>query len=114
MPFTQEYLELFEYKVSQNLNYFDGIKIVLHKAFYVESMQKDNENIFLQKIYNVIVKNFKSIIVIEPEYRIANDKHKHGLAPYHYIDSYYLSFLKTLELKLNEKINLKLNFSMNK
>ncbi|EPF71606.1 DUF6270 domain-containing protein [Acinetobacter rudis] len=74
----------------------DGTKI------YGNTDYIDEENKFLEKIYNYIRQNYSDVrfMTYESSKLIANSKHKWGLTPFHYVDDVYKTFLSNLEKKL--------------
>lgn len=113
LPFTEEYMNLFIQMIDQ-IDILNNSKIIIHKALYAESMERNNENEKLNFMYEVLHQNLKKSIMIEPDSRYVNATHKWGVAPYHYIDEYYKSFVSKLSLAINQPISLKNLHTLNK
>lgn len=111
--FSNEHLILFESSMQDCSEFFSDKKVFIHKALYVDDMQKSNENAVLNTMYGMLLKAIPHAILIEPEPKIANNNHKWGLAPYHYIDLYYKSFVNLLS-EHDNSVHINSSMSMNK
>lgn len=111
--FSDAHLSLFEQSMKACAEFFHGKEVFIHKALYVDSMQKSNENSVLQLMYEMLLKAMPSAILIEPDFRYENENHKWGLAPYHYKDEYYKSFVNMLSQHV-ECVRINNSVSMNK
>lgn len=113
--FSDEHLMIFESSMKSCSIFFTNRQVFIHKALYVDSMQKFNENIVLNKMYDMLLNAIPHAFLIEAEdgSRVENENHKWGLAPYHYIDSYYKSFVDILSEHVSS-VKLNNSMSMNK
>jgi len=80
--FAIDYLEDGEFKGNPNRSFIDRMNTIISKY----------EDIFMNEIDNV------SLIKVELEHVISDPTHRWGLAPFHYIDSYYQSAWKQIKL----------------
>ena len=92
-------------------------QIIIHEAYWAgNDIQAERNNTYLSIYYNFlkILLPKSHIIRVEEVYRKMNLNHKWGIAPYHYIDNYYQNFASKL-IKINDdKIQSKINTSLNK
>lgn len=95
-----------------------GLKVVLHEAYatnyYVENGERvafDEDvkgrnkvmNDYLKEYYSALKKflDVDSVIKVDNEFQLADSDHKWGLAPYHFVDEYYVKFMDLLSEKVS-------------
>lgn len=112
-PFSDEHIELFAASLEQVAETLRGKKVLVHKSMYAEDGEKRRENVVLERMYGLLI-NALQATIIEPDFAISSTTHKWGLAPYHYVDSYYKSFVAKLAIATRQTINCKPGFTMQK
>ncbi|KKK38783.1 hypothetical protein WQ57_07325 [Mesobacillus campisalis] len=105
--------------IEQLGKYYSANKVILHKAFWKTRYKDKNgeviefnnveeikfNNNLLDKYYNYLEQNVPGINVIDLGNRyLASEKHKWGLAPYHYETFYYKEFMDILTSLVSMKV----------
>lgn len=119
-PYTESYCDAFRACTIDASNAFAAKKIILHKSFYAKdagsAWDYHKANKVLNDLYTYLESNIKIYGVVEVEHALVRSSsgHKWGLAPFHYIDEYYLSFANQLSKIIDLNVSLKTNYSMQK
>ena len=119
--FSKKYTELFCNKITLFCNKIkssipnDRKYIIIHKAYYSDPTNDKfiKINNTLKLYYSLLEKYLPNAISIEVpcQYRLSSIYHKWGEAPYHYIDEYYLNFIKVMSYKISQQLEIKSNYS---
>lgn len=106
--FSRERLDLFMGGLTYLRDYLGGAPIILHRAYYATHLSSgevlnDQENILemnnlLEDLHErfLSVFDYAHVIDVDKGLRLAKADHIWGLAPFHYVDEYYLEFQRTL------------------
>lgn len=99
----------FNFKTYVNKN---SIKVILHKAYFAKSYRNKNGNLvdlerleyidFCNKLLRFYYTSFENIVSpiasidVDLTFRVADEAHKWGVAPFHYVGEYYRAALQQL------------------
>lgn len=115
--FSQEYVDLFEKSVNVFADRLKDRIVVIHKAFYAKGdweFTKANE--VLEYFYKKMILAFGNSIAVEveEEFRISEANHKWGIAPYHYVDAYYMRFVDLMSHCFSGELSVREGFTLRK
>jgi hypothetical protein len=98
-PFSTQHLDLFRQAIGVFAARLADRAVVIHRAFYAKGdWDSDGPNAALEQLYGMVHAQLPAAIIIEVERDLlrSSPTHKWGVAPYHYVDDYYLSFVGQL------------------
>jgi hypothetical protein len=98
-PFSTQHLDLFRQAIGVFAARLADRAVVIHRAFYAKgNWDSDGPNAALEQLYGMVQAQLPAAIIIEVERDLhrSSPTHKWGMAPYHYVDDYYLSFVGQL------------------
>jgi lysophospholipase L1-like esterase len=112
-PYSDEHRDLFRKSIPVFAERIGPRPVVIHRALYAEGdWNFERANRVLGEFYDLAAKRLKSATVIEVEPRVSSASHKWGLAPYHYIDAYYRSFVEQFSASTGINVSVKQGFTM--
>ncbi len=126
LPFSNEHIDLFKKNIgnfSREISYtIDKSNkkrirknIIIHRAFCSEiNLECKNYNEVLKLFYDLLSENIQNSISIEvPKYfRISSPLHKWGPYYLHFIDEYYIEFIKILKKNIFNNFVIKDEYSV--
>jgi hypothetical protein len=113
--YSDEHRDLFRKAIPVFAERIGPRPVVIHRALYAPGdWDFERANRVLGEFYGLAAKHLKSATVIEvdPQRRVSSASHKWGLAPYHYIDAYYRSFVEQFSASMGASVAVKQGFTM--
>lgn len=114
-PWSDEHVRLFEASMAKLTRAVGSRPTILHRAFYAENRSAHPQiNRALEHFYDLVAKALPHAVIVEVDesLRCAEDDHKWGSGPFHYIDDYYRTALAALRPCLKGTVADRVGFSL--